>query len=139
MRKVCKRERLLNEGSDLTEVLRHLEIAESTWNRWLSQLHVAVPVTVTEPLAPTGATADASAKLICSGGLVKWPGFNDRDVVAVGDRLGSGAAASTQAFGYTVNRSVSHIDHSSEDKGGAERAGLISGDDCGAAEVAVGC
>ena len=27
-------ERLLNEGKDLTEVLRHLEIAESTWNRW---------------------------------------------------------------------------------------------------------
>jgi hypothetical protein len=27
-------ERLLNEGKDITEVPRHLEIAESTWNRW---------------------------------------------------------------------------------------------------------
>jgi len=25
---------MLSEGQDLTEVLRHLEIAESTWNRW---------------------------------------------------------------------------------------------------------
>jgi hypothetical protein len=25
---------MLNEGRDLTEVLRHLEITESTWNRW---------------------------------------------------------------------------------------------------------
>ena len=24
----------MNEGEDLTGVLRHLEIAESTWNRW---------------------------------------------------------------------------------------------------------
>jgi putative transposase len=34
LRKVREGERLLNEGKDLTEVLRHLEIAESTWNRW---------------------------------------------------------------------------------------------------------
>ena len=30
-------DRLLNEGKDITEVVRHLEIAESTWNRWRSQ------------------------------------------------------------------------------------------------------
>ena len=34
VRKLREGERLLNEGKDLTEVLRHLEIAESTWNRW---------------------------------------------------------------------------------------------------------
>jgi transposase-like protein len=27
----------LNEGKDLTEVLRHLEVSESSWNRWRSQ------------------------------------------------------------------------------------------------------
>ena len=34
LRKVREGERLLNEGTDLTEVLRHLEISEATWNRW---------------------------------------------------------------------------------------------------------
>ncbi len=34
MRKLGEGERLLAEGKDLAEVLRHLEIAESTWNRW---------------------------------------------------------------------------------------------------------
>ena len=34
VRKLRAGERLLNEGKDLTGVLRHLEIAESTWNRW---------------------------------------------------------------------------------------------------------
>jgi transposase-like protein len=34
VRKLREGERLLNEGKDLTEVLRHLEIAESTWDRW---------------------------------------------------------------------------------------------------------
>ena len=37
VRKLREGERLLNEGKDLTEVLRHLEIAESTWNRWRHQ------------------------------------------------------------------------------------------------------
>jgi transposase-like protein len=37
VRKLREGERLLNEGMDLTEVLRHLEIAESTWNRWRNQ------------------------------------------------------------------------------------------------------
>ncbi len=37
VRKLREGERLLNEGKDLTEVLRHLEIAESTWNRWRSR------------------------------------------------------------------------------------------------------
>ncbi len=37
VRKVREGERLLNEGKDLGEVLRHLEIAESTWNRWRNQ------------------------------------------------------------------------------------------------------
>ena len=33
-RKLGEGERLLNECKDLAEVLRHLEITESTWNRW---------------------------------------------------------------------------------------------------------
>jgi transposase-like protein len=37
VRKLREGERLLSEGTDLTEVLRHLEIAESTWNRWRNQ------------------------------------------------------------------------------------------------------
>ncbi len=37
VRKLREGERLLNEGKDLAEMLRHLEIAESTWNRWRSQ------------------------------------------------------------------------------------------------------
>ena len=37
VRKLREGERLLNEGKDLTEVLRHLEIAESIWNRWRNQ------------------------------------------------------------------------------------------------------
>ena len=35
--KLREGERLLNEGKDITEVVRHLGIAESTWNRWRSQ------------------------------------------------------------------------------------------------------
>jgi hypothetical protein len=34
VRQLREGERLLNEGKDVTEVVRHLEIAESTWNRW---------------------------------------------------------------------------------------------------------
>jgi len=34
VRKLREGDRMLSEGQDLTEVLRHLEIAESTWNRW---------------------------------------------------------------------------------------------------------
>lgn len=37
LRKVREGERLLNEGADLTEVLRQLEISEATWNRWRNQ------------------------------------------------------------------------------------------------------
>jgi putative transposase len=37
VRKLREGERLLNEGTDLTEVLRHLEVSEATWNRWRSQ------------------------------------------------------------------------------------------------------
>jgi len=36
VRKLREGDRMLAEGQDLTEVLRHLEIAESTWNRWRS-------------------------------------------------------------------------------------------------------
>ncbi len=37
VRKLREGERLLNEGTDLTEVLRRLEVSEATWNRWRSQ------------------------------------------------------------------------------------------------------
>ncbi len=37
VRKLREGERLLNEGQDNTDVVRHLEIAESTWNRWRAQ------------------------------------------------------------------------------------------------------
>jgi transposase InsO family protein len=34
VRKLREGDRLLNEGKDLSAVLRHLEISESSWNRW---------------------------------------------------------------------------------------------------------
>jgi len=34
LRKARESERLLNEGTDLIEVLRNLEISEAIWNRW---------------------------------------------------------------------------------------------------------
>jgi putative transposase len=34
VRKIREGERLLNEGQDLVEVLRHLEVSEATFNRW---------------------------------------------------------------------------------------------------------
>ena len=37
VRKLREGERMLNEGKDLTEVLRTLEITESTWARWRTQ------------------------------------------------------------------------------------------------------
>ena len=37
VRKLREGDRLLNEGTDLTEVLRHLEVSESSWNRWRAQ------------------------------------------------------------------------------------------------------
>ena len=37
VRKLREGDRLLNEGKDIAEVVRHLEIAESTCNRWRAQ------------------------------------------------------------------------------------------------------
>jgi hypothetical protein len=37
VRKLREGERLLNDGQDLTEVLRRLEVSESSWNRWRAQ------------------------------------------------------------------------------------------------------
>ncbi|HXA53371.1 MAG TPA: IS3 family transposase, partial [Solirubrobacteraceae bacterium] len=34
VRKIREGERLLNEGGELVEVLRRLEVSEATWNRW---------------------------------------------------------------------------------------------------------
>ena len=37
VRKLREGERLLNEGKDLAEVLRLLEVSEQTWHRWRNQ------------------------------------------------------------------------------------------------------
>src|SRR6266513_1382029 len=37
VRKLREGDRLLNEGKELAEVLRHLEVFESSWNRWRAQ------------------------------------------------------------------------------------------------------
>ncbi len=37
VRKSREGERLLNEGGELVDVLRHLEVSEATWNRWRAQ------------------------------------------------------------------------------------------------------
>lgn len=37
IRKLAEGNKLLAGGTELDEVCRHLEIAESTWNRWLAQ------------------------------------------------------------------------------------------------------
>ena len=37
IRKLAEGDKLLNQGEDLTEVCRQLEIAESTWHRWKAQ------------------------------------------------------------------------------------------------------
>ena len=34
VRKLREGDRLLNEGRDFAEVLSHLEVSESSWNRW---------------------------------------------------------------------------------------------------------
>lgn len=34
IRKLREAAQMLNEGKDLTEVLRHLEVSESSWARW---------------------------------------------------------------------------------------------------------
>ena len=34
VRKLREGDRMLNEGTELTEVLRHLEVSESSWARW---------------------------------------------------------------------------------------------------------
>ena len=37
IRKLAEGNKLLASGSELDEVCRHLEIAESTWHRWIAQ------------------------------------------------------------------------------------------------------
>ena len=37
VRKLREGERMLNEGQDLAEVLRQLEVSESSWARWRNQ------------------------------------------------------------------------------------------------------
>lgn len=37
IRKLAEGDKLMNDGQDLAEVCRHLQIAESTWHRWKGQ------------------------------------------------------------------------------------------------------
>lgn len=37
VRKLREGDALVNEGKDIAEVLRHLEVSESSWNRWRAQ------------------------------------------------------------------------------------------------------
>jgi transposase-like protein len=37
IRKLAEGDRMLNEGSNVEEVARHLEITTSTWHRWKNQ------------------------------------------------------------------------------------------------------
>ena len=37
VRKLREGDRMLNESKDLVEVLRHLEVSESSWARWRAQ------------------------------------------------------------------------------------------------------
>jgi putative transposase len=37
IRKLAEGERLLNQGDDIAEVCRQLEITQSTWHRWRNQ------------------------------------------------------------------------------------------------------
>ena len=37
IRKLAEGDKLMNDGQDLAEICRHLQIAESTWHRWKSQ------------------------------------------------------------------------------------------------------
>jgi len=37
IRKLAEGNKLLSSGQELDEVCRHLEIAESTWHRWVAQ------------------------------------------------------------------------------------------------------
>jgi len=37
IRKLAEGDKLLNQGEELAEVCRQLEIAESTWHRWKAQ------------------------------------------------------------------------------------------------------
>jgi putative transposase len=37
IRKLAEGDKLLAQGKDLAEVVRHLEVTESTWHRWRTQ------------------------------------------------------------------------------------------------------
>ncbi len=37
IRKLAEGDKLLNDGSDIAAVAKHLEITESTWHRWKNQ------------------------------------------------------------------------------------------------------
>jgi hypothetical protein len=67
VRKLREGDRMLNEGKDITEVGRHLEIAESTWNRLMGCDYgtsvVSLGVATLKPMVFTGRRKD-----LCSPG-----------------------------------------------------------------------
>jgi hypothetical protein len=113
VRKLRAGEQMLNEGRDLTEVLRHLEVTESTWNRpqqtdliyrsvlgqllqhRLVQLRLGqqalaagvLPLELPEPLGPVGLHA-----------AVLVPPPNLAETLAVIAYLGAAAALATLAL-----------------------------------------
>ncbi len=56
VRKLRGDERLLAEGKDLAEVLRHLEISEATWNRWRNQFGASRPTRCAASATSSGRT-----------------------------------------------------------------------------------
>ena len=51
IRKLREGERLPADGKELPEIAKHLEVAESTWHRWLAQYgsHWLPPTTIHRP------------------------------------------------------------------------------------------
>jgi hypothetical protein len=63
VRELREGDRRLNEGKDLTEVVRHLEVSESSWDCWRAQCSEARAPVGNANLAPTvEATVDRSAQ-----------------------------------------------------------------------------
>jgi hypothetical protein len=61
VRKLREGDRLLSEGRDLADVLRHLEVSESSWNRWRYQYWIHLRTT--NPIESTFATVRHRTKI----------------------------------------------------------------------------
>jgi len=69
IRKLAEGNRLLAEDTGLDEVCRHLEVAESTWHRWLTQYGgmkancLQIPATSNLRRSPVSATYSNSGRV----------------------------------------------------------------------------